>query len=292
MKKKLPIILIILIFTAGIILLLYPTVSDILSRMTSTAVIAQYQSEVKGIEEAEMDAMIAAAEQYNKNLPEILTMDPFGTSSKEPYKEDQEYNRLLSLDGIIGYVDVPKVDIYLPVYHGTSEDTLQKGVGHLYGSALPVGGEGSHSVVSAHRGLPAAKLFTDLDQIETGDVFYFHVLNRILAYQVDQVAVVDPTALEHLNPVSGKDYMTLFTCTPYGVNSHRLLIRGVRIPYEITGADGIAEAIAPPKTEAALPQWITFFFTGAAAIALVILATAFAVWKRKKKKGNETGGNS
>lgn len=292
MKKKLPIILIILIFTAGIILLLYPTISDILSRMTSTAVIAQYQSEVKGIEEAEMDAMIAAAEQYNKNLPEILTMDPFGTSSKEPYKEDQEYNRLLSLDGIIGYVDVPKVDIYLPVYHGTSEDTLQKGVGHLYGSALPVGGEGSHSVVSAHRGLPAAKLFTDLDQIETGDIFYFHVLNRILAYQVDQVEVVDPTALEHLNPASGKDYMTLFTCTPYGVNSHRLLIRGVRIPYEITGADGSAEAIAPPKTEAALPQWITFFFTGAAAVVLVILATAFAVWKRKKKKGNETGGNS
>lgn len=292
MKKKLPIILIILIFTAGIILLLYPTVSDILSRMTSTAVIAQYQSEVKGIEEAEMDAMIAAAEQYNKNLPEILTMDPFGTSSKEPYKEDQEYNHLLSLDGIIGYVDVPKVDIYLPVYHGTSEDTLQKGVGHLYGSALPVGGEGSHSVVSAHRGLPAAKLFTDLDQIETGDVFYFHVLNRILAYQVDQVEVVDPTALEHLNPVSEKDYMTLFTCTPYGVNSHRLLIRGVRIPYEITGADGIAEAIAPPKTEAVLPQWITFFFTGSAAIALVILAAAFAVWKKRKKKGNETGGNS
>lgn len=232
MKQKLPLILIGLILAAGLGIFLYPTVSDLISRYTASTVIKEYQKTVDHTDQAEMDAMIEAAERYNRGLPGILSMDPFGTDSENPYLNDSEYNSLLTMNGVMGYIDIPKVNIYLPVFHGTSEEVLQKGAGHLYGSALPVGGESTHSVVSAHRGLPAAKLFTDLDQVKEGDVFYFHVLNRILAYQVDQIKVVEPTELEALNPEAGKDYMTLFTCTPYGINSHRLLVRGVRIPYE------------------------------------------------------------
>ena len=232
MKQKLPLILIGLVLCVGVGIFFYPSVSDLISRYTASTVIKDYQKSIDHTDEAEMEVMFKAAQEYNRKLPPALSMDPFGTESDNPYKEDQEYNSLLSVNGVMGYIDVPKVNIYLPVYHGTSEEVLQKGAGHLYGSALPVGGEGTHSVVSAHRGLPKAKLFTDLDQVEEGDVFYFHVLNKILAYQVDQILVVEPTELEALYPVAGKDYMTLFTCTPYGVNSHRLLIRGVRIPYE------------------------------------------------------------
>lgn len=232
MKQKLPLILIGLVLVVGVGIFAYPTISDLISRYTASTVIKEYQSSIDRTDEAEMEAMIIAAQEYNRKLPPTLSMDPFGTESENPYKDDAEYNNLLTMNGVMGYVDIPKVNIYLPVYHGTSEEVLQKGAGHLYGSALPVGGEGTHSVVSAHRGLPKAKLFTDLDQVETGDVFYFHVLNEILAYQVDQIIVVEPTELEALNPVEGKDYMTLFPCTPYGVNSHRMLIRGVRIPYE------------------------------------------------------------
>lgn len=232
MKQKLPLILISLVLASGLGIFFYPTVSDLISRYSASTVIKEYQRSIDHTDQAEMEAMISAAREYNRKLPNTLSMDPFGTESEDPYKEDAEYTSLLTLNGVMGYIDIPKVDIYLPVYHGTSEEVLQKGTGHLYGSALPVGGEGSHSVISAHRGLPKAKLFTDLDQIVVGDVFYFHVLNQILAYQVDQILVVEPTELEALNPMEGRDYMTLFTCTPYGVNSHRMLVRGVRIPYE------------------------------------------------------------
>lgn len=232
MKRKLPILFMGLVLLAGAGIYLYPTISDLISRYTASTVIKEYQNCIGQTDEAEMEAMIAAAEEYNRNLPPFLSMDPFGTESDDPYKQDVEYNSLLAVNGVMGYIDIPKVNIYLPVYHGTSEEMLQKGAGHLYGSALPVGGEGTHSVISAHRGLPKAKFFTDLDQIEEGDVFYFHVLNRVLAYRVDQILVVEPTETEALNPEEGEDYMTLLTCTPYGVNSHRMLIRGVRIPYE------------------------------------------------------------
>lgn len=289
MKKNLPLILIGLILTAGIGIFLYPTASDILSRITSTTVIKEYQGQVEKTDEKEMEQMLAAAEAYNEKLPDKLTMDPFGTDSEDPSGKDAEYNSLLSINGVMGYVDIPKIDVYLPVYHGTSEEVLQKGAGHLYGSALPVGGEGRHSVVSAHRGLPSAKLFTDLDQLEVGDVFYFHVLNRILAYQIDQINVVEPDELEALDPQDGNDFMTLFTCTPYGINSHRMLLRGVRIPYEPTHiSDMPMIAAAPPKEKAALPKWAVFYMAvGAAAAAGVIIAALTVRKKNKRKKKKE-----
>lgn len=285
MKKNLPLILIGLILTAGIGIFLYPTASDILSRITSTTVIKEYQGQVEKTDEKEMEQMLAAAEEYNEKLPDKLTMDPFGTDSDDPSGKDAEYNSLLSINGVMGYVDIPKIDVYLPVYHGTSEEVLQKGAGHLYGSALPVGGEGRHSVVSAHRGLPSAKLFTDLDQLEVGDVFYFHVLNRILAYQIDQINVVEPDELEALDPQDGNDFMTLFTCTPYGINSHRMLLRGVRIPYEPAHiSDMPMIAAAPPKEKAALPKWAVFYMAAGAAAAAGVIIAALTVRKKNKSK--------
>ena len=285
MKKNLPLILIGLILTAGIGIFLYPTASDILSRITSTTVIKEYQGQVEKTDEKEMEQMLAAAEAYNEKLPDKLTMDPFGTDSEDPSGKDAEYNSLLSINGVMGYVDIPKIDVYLPVYHGTSEEVLQKGAGHLYGSALPVGGEGRHSVVSAHRGLPSAKLFTDLDQLEVGDVFYFHVLNRILAYQIDQINVVEPDELDALDPQDGNDFMTLFTCTPYGINSHRMLLRGVRIPYEPTHiSDMPMIAAAPPKEKAALPKWVVFYMAAGAAAAAGVIIAALTVRKKNKRK--------
>ncbi len=285
MKKNLPLILIGLILTAGIGIFLYPTASDILSRITSTTVIKEYQGQVEKTDEKEMEQMLAAAEEYNEKLPDKLTMDPFGTDSDDPSGKDAEYNSLLSINGVMGYVDIPKIDVYLPVYHGTSEEVLQKGAGHLYGSALPVGGEGRHSVVSAHRGLPSAKLFTDLDQLEVGDVFYFHVLNRILAYQIDQINVVEPDELEALDPQDGNDFMTLFTCTPYGINSHRMLLRGVRIPYEPAHiSDMPMIAAAPPKENAALPKWAVFYMAAGAAAAAGVIIAALTIRKKNKRK--------
>lgn len=285
MKQKLPLIAIAVILLAGIGIFLYPTASDILSRITSTTVIKNYQSTVEHTDDKEKEAMLAAAEEYNRDLPPTLSMDPFGTSSEEPYQEDERYNSLLSVDGVMGYIDIPKIDVFLPVYHGTSDDVLQKGAGHLYGSALPVGGEGTHSVISAHRGLPSAKLFTDLDQMQLEDVFYYHILNRILAYQVDQIIVVEPTQLEELNPQEGEDYMTLFTCTPYGINSHRMLIRGHRIPYEVTGVEEPqATIVQPPKMDQSLPGWVMAFIAGMAAVLVILAGMAVYGLRRRKKK--------
>lgn len=286
MKQKLPLILIVLILITGLGIFFYPTASDIISRITSTTVIKDYQRTIETTDKAEMEAMYQAAVEYNKNLPEHLSMDPFGTSSEEPYAEDGVYNQLLSVNGVMGYVDIPRIDIYLPVYHGTSEEILQKGAGHLYGSALPVGGEGTHSIISAHRGLPAAKLFTDLDQMKEGDVFYFHVLDRIIAYEVDQIKVVEPTELEDLNPVPREDYMTLFTCTPYGINSHRMLVRGHRIPYEVTGVEEPEIVMEqPPKSKPSLPAWVTVSIVGTVCLVIIIMVGGlFGLRKRKIRK--------
>lgn len=297
MKKKGILIFALLLFTVGGGIYAYPTVSSAVYQIKSASSIKGYQKQVEQADDAAMDAMIARAEAYNKTLSDILSIDPFQTGAGEPDLDDLEYNSLLNMDGLMGYIDIPVIDVYLPVYHGTGVVALKKGAGHLYGSALPVGGEGTHSVISAHRGLPSAKMFTDLDQVREGDVFYYHVLNRILAYQVDRIEVVEPTQLSALDPVPGKDYMTLFTCTPYGINSHRLLVRGVRIPYEVTTAK--EAALNAPENQPKLDAKVSPVSIVTAAAAGIILLAALAVLvsltvpvfiramkrRRRKKKG-------
>ncbi|MEG2421503.1 MAG: class C sortase [Oscillospiraceae bacterium] len=215
MKKKPP-VAIVLVFILGLSVLLYPAISAFLSKKTSTAAVESYRAAVEHIDTDARDGMLAAARAYNEGLAE-------GPNPKA-------YETLLNVNGIMAYLEVPKLKIYLPIYHGVSEQTLQQGVGHLPESSLPVGGPGTHAVLSAHCGLPNARLFTDLDQLELGDRFFIHVLGQTLCYGVDRVEVVLPHEIGALAIVPLRDDVTLITCTPYGINSHRLLVRGARAP--------------------------------------------------------------
>ena len=224
MRQHKTVIFLTLGFLVGISLLLYPAFSNYWNSKTQSRAIVDYEAVLEHLKPEDYSAMFQAAYDYNRALYETdyPLMD---------YEEIPGYYDTLTLPGssIIGYVKIDKIGVELPIYHGTSDEVLNVGVGHLEGSSLPVGGENTHSVMSAHRGLPSAKLFTDLDRLEPGDTFQITVLDQVLTYQVDQVKVITPTEAEDLLIAEGKDYCTLFTCTPYGINTHRLLVRGIRI---------------------------------------------------------------
>ena len=211
-------------FLVGVSVLLYPAFSDYWNSKTQSRAIVDYEAVLEYLEPEDYTALFQAAYDYNEALyqTEYPLVDHWSVPG---------YYEALKLEGtsIIGYVKISKIGVELPIYHGTSDEVLNKGVGHLEGSSLPVGGESTHSVMSAHRGLPSAKLFTDLDRLEPGDTFQVIILDQVLTYQVDQVKIVTPTEVQDLLIQKGKDYCTLFTCTPYGINTHRLLVRGVRI---------------------------------------------------------------
>ena len=224
MKKNRSNIILILIFLVGLSVMLYPTVSDYVNQKNQSRAVASYSEEVESLSDVDYQAYFDAANDYNRRLAE--TPDAF-------YRPEEVSGYTDTLDvsgtGIMGYITIPKIGVELPVYHGTSDGVLQVAAGHLEGSSLPVGGAGTHAVISAHRGLPSAKLFTNLDELEVGDTFTITVLDRVLTYEVDQISIVLPTETDLLQPVEGKDYVTLMTCTPYGINTHRLLVRGKRI---------------------------------------------------------------
>lgn len=225
MKKNASTFLLILIFIIGLSLLLYPSFADWWNSFTQSQAIATYADEVANLDDDRYDALWGAAWEYNQSL---LTR-PNSFILSEEMKET--YNQLLNLggSGVMGYIEIPDLKVALPVYHGTDEAILQVAVGHLEWTSLPVGGKNSHCVISGHRGLPSARLFTDLDQLETGDLFLLRVLDEVLTYEVDQIRIVEPHEVEELLIEEGKDLCTLVTCTPYGINSHRLLVRGHRI---------------------------------------------------------------
>ena len=224
-KQTLSTLLLVLVFLVGLSLLLYPTVSDYWNSLHQSRAIASYAEQVATLDNAAYDALWAEARAYNDTLR--TKTDRFTLTDEEL----AEYNATLNVPGtnVIGYIEIPKIDCYLPIYHGTDEATLQVGVGHLEGSSLPVGGAGTHCVLSGHRGLPSAKLFTDLDQLAEGDTFVLYVLDETLTYQVDQIRIVEPQEVDELAIQDGQDYCTLVTCTPYGINTHRLLVRGHRV---------------------------------------------------------------
>ena len=211
-------------FLAGICILLYPAFSDFWNSKTQSRAITDYEAVLDNLDEEAYNALFEQAHAYNQALyeTEYPLMD---------YKDVPGYDDTLCIteNDMIGYVKIDRIGVELPIYHGTSDDTLNKGVGHLEGSSLPVGGENTHSVMSAHRGLPSSKLFTDLDRMEIGDTFQIVVLDQVLTYQVDSIKTIEPDNVAELQIVEGGDYCTLFTCTPYGINTHRLLVRGVRI---------------------------------------------------------------
>ena len=228
MKKHLSTILLVLVFFIGLSLLLYPTISDYWNSLHQSKAIAVYAGDVAELDNETYDQLLAQAVEYNKTL--VNKSDRFSMTDDER----TAYEKLLNISdsGIIGYIEIQSIGCSLPIYHGTNDAVLQVGVGHIEGSSLPVGGESTHCVISGHRGLPSAKLFTDLDQLTEGDTFVIRVLDETLTYEVDQIRIVLPTELQDLDIVEGQDYCTLVTCTPYGVNTHRLLVRGHRVANE------------------------------------------------------------
>ena len=227
MKKHLSNLILVLTLIIGLSLLLYPTVSDWWNSMHQSYAIANYDSILSEMSEEDYSHLFEPAVEYNEELKKLAFPLMY-------YDEVEGYDQILDITGtgIMGYIDIPKIQVELPVYHGTSEGVLQIAVGHVQGSSLPTGGEGTHCVLSAHRGLPTAKLFSDLDKMQLGDVFTLTVVDRVLTYEVDQILIVLPHEVEALYVTEGEDYCTLVTCTPYGVNSHRMLVRGTRIETE------------------------------------------------------------
>ena len=224
-KGHLSTIILILVFLVGLSLLLYPTVSDYWNSLHQSRAIAEYAEQVANLDNDQYEQLWTAAEAYNKSLA--------GRAIAYTLTEEQteEYEQLLNVSGlgIMGYVEIPSIDCTLPIYHGTEESVLQIAVGHIEWSSLPVGGESTHCVISGHRGLPSAKLFTNLDKLVEGDIFMLRVLNEVLTYEVDQILIVEPQDTSALLIEGGQDYCTLVTCTPYGINTHRLLVRGHRV---------------------------------------------------------------
>ena len=227
-KSSLTSWLLVLVMVVGIGIMAYPTISDRWNELHSSRAIASYSTNVEHADREELAAMIEAAKEYNdtlleKNNPYLMTD-----------RDIERYNSLLDLTGtgIIGYITIRSIGVYIPIYHGTDESVLQIAVGHINWTSLPVGGESSHAVLSGHRGLPSAKLFTDLDRMKEGDRFSITVLNQEISYEVDQIRIVEPEDVSPLGIEPGKDYCTLVTCTPYGINTHRLLIRGTRVANE------------------------------------------------------------
>ena len=225
MRKHLSTILLLFILLIGLSLLLYPSVSDYWNSLHQTRAIATYAENVANLDNNQYDRLWEDARAYNQALP--FRSNPYYLSEEQR----AEYESLLDVSGlgVMGYIEIPEIDVSLPIYHGTEESVLQIAVGHLEWTSLPVGGESTHCVLSGHRGLPSAKLFTNLDKLQAGDIFLLRVLDEVLTYEVDQILIVEPQETGALRIEKGKDYCTLVTCTPYGINTHRLLVRGHRI---------------------------------------------------------------
>ena len=287
MKRRITDVLIVLVILVGLGFLLYPAFSDQWNKFQQSRQINEYDLVVREMETEDFSEEWEKARAFNESLVENdIFRDVFGTGTAE--LEDTEYWDVLNLngDGIMGYIEIPKIHEKLSIYHGTGDDVLQTGVGHVNGSKLPIGGDGNHTVLAAHRGLPSAKLFTDIDQLVPGDKFYIVVLDEVLAYEVDLVHdMVDKNDIETLSDimaiVEGEDLVTLFTCTPYGINSHRLLVRGRRVEY-----NGELE-VEVPVTEAmveSIQNYYVFYSILGVAIAGLILVVVKVVAKKKKQK--------
>lgn len=273
MKRHFSTILLVLVLLIGLSLLLYPTFADWWNSFHASRAIASYTDQVATMDDDKYEEIWSAARDYNQLL--IDRPNNFLLSDEQK----TEYETLLNIggNGIMGYIEIPSIDVTLPVYHGTDEAVLQVAVGHLEWTSLPVGGESSHCVVSGHRGLPSARLFTDLDQLEVGDIFLFQILDEVITYEIDQILIVEPHETKELLIVEGEDLCTLVTCTPYGINSHRMLVRGHRI-------DNIEEATVRRVTADAIQIEPVIVAPLVAAPVLLILLIVLLLQKPKKNR--------
>lgn len=272
MKKRLTTILAVLVFITGLSLLLYPTVSNYFNSLHQSKVVSHYSDALEKMDEAQKQAAIDAAVQYNALL---VSNDARFTPSEE---ETRLYNSLLNPDGtgMMGYITIPEIRCKLAIYHSVDDSVLQVGVGHLEGSSLPVGGSSTHCVISGHRGLPSARLFTDIDRLEKGDLFYLHVYGKVLVYEVDKISVVEPEDYGPLEIEEGKDLCTLLTCTPYGINTQRLMVRGHRVVDRLYDESNITSDAARVDT-----------LVVASCVGVVFLLAGIIVSKIWRLKGRE-----
>ena len=254
-------------------LLLYPLIGELMSEKYHSDVETSYIAAIEGTDDAELTAQREAAEQYNAMLSGAATITEGGASAPP-----LAYAQQLTVGGVMAYIDIPKINVYLPVQHGTGAEALEKSVGHVVGTSLPVGGSSTHAVLSAHSGMASSKLFSDIDQLEKGDAFYIHVLGDTLAYEVDSINTVVPTDTSLLQIEEGKDLVTLVTCTPFGVNTHRLLVRGHRVPYVP------AQEVEAAETQKATSSWTQHYLTGLGIGlgAATVIAGRYAIIRRKR----------
>lgn len=273
-KNRITVILLAAALLAGLSLMLYPFIADYWNSMHQSRAIAGYMDAVAELDDISYEKMWKEAQAYNASLSKSADRFQFDN------EEQERYEKLLNVsgNGIIGYIEIPCINVTLPISHGTSEEVLQTAVGHIEGSSLPVGGPGTHCVISGHRGLPSARLFTDIDQLSEGDIFTLHVLDETLTYEVDQIRIVEPDDVSLLEIEEGKDLCTLVTCTPYGVNSHRLLVRGHRVENQGSGElDRVtADAVMIDSRFAASAA-------AAPVLLCVVLVSAFRSWKKRRK---------
>ena len=274
-KKHLTTILLVLMLLTGISLLVYPSLSNWWNSFHASQVLSSYTEMVAHIDDNEYQLILREAEAYNAEIAQN------GIRWTLTEQEKEKYNNLLNISrtGIMGYIEIPRINVVLPIYHGTEEFTLQTAIGHLEGTSLPVGGAGSHCVVSGHRGLPSARLFTDLDKLTNGDTFVLNILDEVLTYEVDQIRIVLPTDLSELTIEDGKDYCTLVTCTPYGINTHRLLVRGRRI--ETRGGSSVrvtADALLVDRVLVALAFGVPML------IIVILIWLVISLFQRRGKR--------
>lgn len=285
-KRRLAPVLFGLLFLVGFGILAYPTISNQWNTYRHNQLISNYEDNLQSLDATDFTDEWQKAEAFNQTITDNdLYGDVFGEDDGD--LKNTDYWKVLNVEdnGVMGYLSIPKINIKLAIYHGTGDDVLQTGVGHLNGTKLPIGGESNHAVLAAHRGLPSARLFTDIDQLEAGDKFYIHVLDEVLAYQVDQILpMVDKddheTLQDALKIEDGKDQVTLFTCTPYGVNSHRLLVRGTRVPYN--GEEEVTGSVADTMLHAIQNYYMLYLLLGIAITVLIIVIMKVASGRKQR----------
>ena len=281
-NKTLPMVLGILVFLLALLITLYPVISNYVNERYASEIRTAYE---EIIQQADNSALLEAKKQaiaYNEAITPGTAGEAYSQAALTDASRDYESQLNIAGDGTMGYVEIPKISVNLPIYHGTGNDSLERGVGHLLGSSLPVGGASTHAILTGHSGMATQKMFTDLEQLSVGDVFYLHILDETLAYQVDRIKTVLPYDTSLLGITSGRDYCTLVTCTPYGINTHRLLVRGTRIAYEE------AEVIVEETAQEEQPQsrweekYLLGLLLGVLAVLILFLAAVIFMWIRKK----------
>lgn len=284
MRNKIITAAMVLIFAAGLLIFNYPVISTLYNQLHQGEVLTVYDDTLEKLQQEELQKLWKKAASYNRRISKEgpVLIDAF---SEDGQDEDQDYLNILKLDdsGVMGSIEIPGIKVYLPIYHGTSTEVLKRGVGHLQGSSVPVGGKSTHSILTGHRGLPSAELFTNLDQVKKGDVFYIHMLKETLAYKVYNIEVIEPQDIDHLVIEKGRDLVTLITCTPYGINSHRLLLHAERTSY--TAEEHVDTRKARQDT---LWEWLlkqkSFLISAGGAVLAIICVVIRLIWKAGQKR--------